>query len=496
MLLSTAFSIRKQDVVAFVGGGGKTTALFRLADELVAQGKRVVTTTTTRIFAAQIQLAPYHIFANGDAQAIRDTRDAIREHPHVLLIGTTTNDGKAFGIAPALVDELIALNEIDAVLIEADGSRMRPFKAPGEHEPVIPDSTTLLVPVVGINVLGKPLNDEHVHRSKVVAQLAGIPLETLLEPEHIARVLVHPQGGLKNKPRAARAIALINKVESDAQRTSAFEIARRLLTSDALDAAAIGAVKHRELPAISQQSSVISDRSSLASRPSPVASLQSRVSAVFLAAGGSTRMRGKTKQLLPWGDATLVRHAVEIARASQVSEIIVVTGNRADEVERELEELRQASEIKKGAIRDARSAVRALRVVFNPEWATGRASSVRAGIRALDEKSTAAIFINADQPFLTAQVIDQLLERYSATLAPIVAPTFDGQLGSPVLFARELFPELAALTGDVGGKVLFEKYRAQLERVAIDDLRAATDIDTPEEYQAAISNQSYSAIVR
>lgn len=454
MQLAHAFKLCDKEVVAFVGGGGKTTAMFRLADELVAHGKRVVTTTTTRIFAAQIQLAPRHIFASDLAQTIRDTRSALRDTPHVLIIGATNQAGKAFGVEPAWIDELIAQDEIDAVLIEADGSRMRPFKAPAEHEPVIPQTTTLLVPVVSISVLNKPLNDEHVHRAELVARLAEISEDTLLQPEHIARVIAHPRGGLKNRPPHARVIPLINKVETELQKASAREIAQRLITHDEIYAVAIGAVKN-----------------AAPSFGAPVSNLESRIAAVILAAGGSTRMRGETKQLLPWGNGTLIQNAAAVTSRAQFSEIVVVTGNEQERVERALEEIRGMD--------------KPMRIVFNPAWASGRASSVRAGIGALRENSTAAIFINADQPFVTAPILNQIITRYSETLAPIVAPTFDGQFGSPVLIARELFAELAALRGDVGGKALFQKYRAQLECIAIDDTRAAMDLDTPEEYASA-----------
>lgn len=445
MKLTQAFGIRAKEVVALVGGGGKTTTMFRLADELVTQGKRVVVTTTTRIFAAQIRLAPYHIFAADEAQALRDAQAALPMHPCVLVVGAASEGGKAFGIEPALIDALVALDEVDVVLVEADGSRMRPFKAPAQHEPVLSTTTTLLVPVVGISVVGKALNDEHVHRAELVAQLAGIPLHTVLEPTHIARVLGHAQGGLKNRPPNARVIPLVNQVEEDAQRAQALDIARRLLENDAIDAVAIGAVKNAQ---------------------APISRLESRVAAVILAAGGSTRMRGDAKQLLRWGDGTLVQNAAQIAARARVSEIIVVTGNRAEEVTRAL-------------------AGAPARIVLNPDWASGRASSVRAGIQALSAKTAAALFINADQPFLTPQVIDALIARYATTRAAIVAPTFEGQTGSPVLFARELFDELAALTGDVGGKAMFEKYRARMETIPIDDARAAIDLDTPEDYAHA-----------
>jgi len=461
MQLLQAFQIRDKEVVSFVGGGGKTTAMFRLAEELVAQGKRVVTTTTTRIFASQIQLAPYHIFAESNAQAIRDPRSAIREHPHVLVIGATNQEGKAFGVDTTLIDELSALDEIDVVLVEADGSRMRPFKAPAEHEPVIPSSTTLLVPVVGMDVLGRPLDEKHVHRAEIVSTLANIPLGTVLQIEHIARVLADARGGLKNKPMNVRVIPLINKVENKELLLNARVLADELLKYEGINAVAIGAVKMTQPPTSNLQLPTSNFQS-------PVSFLVSRIPAILLAAGGSTRMRGEVKQLLPWGETTIVGNAVNVAKQSRVSEIVVVTGNRAAEVEREIGETGKQ-----------------VRVVHNPDWATGRASSVRAGIHALGETVAGAIFINADQPFLTPQVIDTILEKFFETRAPIIVPTYEGKTGSPVLFARELFGELNALQGEEGGRDVLQKYREVLVKVEIADTRAGMDANTPEEYARA-----------
>ncbi len=450
MKLIDAFQIQNKEVVAFGGGGGKTTTMFRLADELVALGKRVVTTTTTRIFAAQIQLAPKHIFAESTEQAIRDTRSAICNSPHVLVIGASTDDGKAFGVEPTLIDGLIALDEVDVVLIEADGSRMRAFKAPAEHEPVIPASTTLLVPIVGMDVLGKTLTEENVHRAEIVSRLAEIPLGAILQNEHIARVLGDARGGLKNKPKNARVIPLLNKVENEMQLTNAQKIATQLLQNDAIDSVAIGAVKNLQATPF----------------VAPISSLQSRVSAVILAAGGSTRMRGETKQLLKWGDTTVVGNAARVVEQARVNEMIVVTGNHADQVRAEISGTNAS-------------------VVYNPAWVSGRASSIRVGIGGMYANSHAAIFINADQPFLTARVIDSILEKFFETRAPIVVPTYNGKTGSPVLFARELFAELCALQGEQGGRDLLQKYRAVLVRVEIEDPRAALDLNTPEQYADA-----------
>src|SRR5262245_9994813 len=142
MELSRALRITNGEVVALVGGGGKTTTMFRLAQELAQQRRRVLTTTSTRIFAAQIKRSPAHVIFNPGqtvAELLPALKPALAEHSQVLLVGQTEAEtGKAFGIPPELIDALAATGCFDVILNEADGSRMRPFKAPALHEPVIP----------------------------------------------------------------------------------------------------------------------------------------------------------------------------------------------------------------------------------------------------------------------------------------------------------------------------------------------------------------------
>ncbi|MEW5719513.1 MAG: nucleotidyltransferase family protein, partial [Chloroflexota bacterium] len=151
-----------------------------------------------------------------------------------------------------------------------------------------------------------------------------------------------------------------------------------------------------------------------------------KISAIILAAGASTRMNGRVKQLLPWRGKTLIENAIDAATRSQADETLVVLGAHADAIQPIVE--------KTGA-----------RIVVNPEWAEGHATSIRAGLNALALEIAAAIFVNADQLFLTRAVIDALIERYRATGAPIIASVFAGKRGSPVLFARAYFAELQAL---------------------------------------------------
>jgi probable selenium-dependent hydroxylase accessory protein YqeC len=243
--LADALGLTAADVVAVVGGGGKTTAMFRLAREMVARGGRAITTTTTRIFGAQIALAPAHVPA---ADATRErVLAALAIHGHVLVIGATdAGTGKAEGVSLELFKSLRAWCPEACILNEADGSRMRPFKAPAAHEPVIPSETTLVVPLVGADVFGKPLDDDHVHRPELVSALSGAPLGVPITPEIVARVLAHPQGGRKGVPAGARVVAVINKVEVLADPTPAREAAERLLREPAVEAVLLTALRRDE----------------------------------------------------------------------------------------------------------------------------------------------------------------------------------------------------------------------------------------------------------
>ena len=441
MNLTTAFSIQTGDHVAFVGGGGKSNAMFRLGRELAAAGRRVLLTTTTRIFAAQIAQAPAHVIFDPRQQTLTGLLPALEEavarRGQVLLIGAAdAESGKAFGLGPEVVDALTRSGRFDVVLNEADGSRMRPFKAPAPHEPVIPATTTLVVPVVGLDVLGRPLTDEHAHRAARIAELAGVPLAAPVTPAMVARVLAHPDGGLKGVPPSARVIPLLNKLDRGAAET-AHALARRLLRAERIDSVVVGAV----------------------GTETPVGWVERRVAAVVLAAGEGRRFGGG-KQLALWRGKPLLLHAVDAALASEAEPVVVVLGARAEAC--------------RAALGD-----RPVTVVVNRHWARGQSTSLKSGLAALPPRTGAAVFLLADQPRVSAAVVDALLERYRQTLAPVVWPEFEGRRGNPVLFDRRLFPEMMRLRGDVGARPVLLAHRHQAARVPLSDPAILHDVDTP-----------------
>jgi len=212
MRLIDAFKIRKGDLVALAGAGGKTSAMFALGREGVARGLKVVLTTTTKIYFPK-DLAGLVVMAEGP-----ELVDLVRQglgRDKLLVAGAGLDRGgeKLAGISADLTGLFLEAGA-DLVLVEADGAAGRPFKAPREGEPVIPAAATLVVPVVGVDCLGRPLIDEYVHRPEVVAALSGTEIGREVSPEVVAAVLLHPRGYRKGLPPGSRWVPFINKVEN------------------------------------------------------------------------------------------------------------------------------------------------------------------------------------------------------------------------------------------------------------------------------------------
>ena len=226
------------ELVSIVGGGGKSSLMFALAGALPG---RTVMTTTTRIFAAQMNLAPATCSLNDPGWRAR--LDAFETS---LLVVADIDGDRAVGVPSGLPAELLAHPRVDRVLVEADGSRMLPVKAPAEHEPVVPEETTLLVVVAGIDALAGPIRAV-AHRPERVAEIAGLDPDEILTPAALACVLTSPEGGLKHAPPGARAAVLINKVASAADREAARRVAEHVLASRRVERVATGALQNAAL---------------------------------------------------------------------------------------------------------------------------------------------------------------------------------------------------------------------------------------------------------
>ncbi len=195
-----------------------------------------------------------------------------------------------------------------------------------------------------------------------------------------------------------------------------------------------------------------------------------RSAGVVLAAGSSVRM-GMPKQLLEVGGRPMLEVIVANACASRLDEVVVVLGAGANQI-------RAAVDFFRG------------RVLVNPHHATGMASSLRAGISALGDDVDRAVIILGDQPDISSRLLNALLDVQERSGLPVAALSFDGLLHPPVVLARELWPDLMTLEGDVGCRALIRQRPEMVARLAGGGgHRHPVDVDTPQDYERLVQQR-------
>lgn len=188
-----------------------------------------------------------------------------------------------------------------------------------------------------------------------------------------------------------------------------------------------------------------------------------RVSAVVLAAGASARM-GEPKLALMVDGVPMLRRVAQAALASRCGEVVVVLGTYADRYRPLLDDLD-------------------VRVAINPDPAEGMGSSIRRGVEATSPDVDGVVILLGDQPFVSAAIIDRLLDTARADDRRIVASAYRGTVGPPVYFHRVFFLELLTLEGDRGARAVIEAHPTEGCALSLDET-TATDIDTPVDLSA------------
>ena len=213
--LADALDLGAHEHVSLIGGGGKTTALFALGRQLPG---RVVLTTTTKM--GRSRTGGHRLLVGPDDAELAAALDA----DGAALVWRSDDEQRALGVDPSDCDRWFAAGY--HVVVEADGSRRRPFKAPRPYEPVVPASTTVLVACVGADALDTPI-DEACLRPEIVARIAGCETGDRLDPARLAAVLMSAEGSRKGLPDGARFAVLVHRV-ADGHRPFIEDLAARL----------------------------------------------------------------------------------------------------------------------------------------------------------------------------------------------------------------------------------------------------------------------------
>lgn len=171
---------------------------------------------------------------------------------------------------------------------------------------------------------------------------------------------------------------------------------------------------------------------------------------------------GTPKQLLRMGDETILERTLRNVRASNVSEIVLVLGHAADEVQKTI-------------------ATEGLKVVINPDYEQGMGTSLRFGLAAVD--ADAALIVLADQPWVRTETFNRLIECHQECEPQILVPIYKGFRGNPVLLDRSVFEEVKGLSGDVGCRAIFGDHTAGIRKLPVDDPGILLDIDSRDDFE-------------
>jgi molybdenum cofactor cytidylyltransferase len=173
------------------------------------------------------------------------------------------------------------------------------------------------------------------------------------------------------------------------------------------------------------------------------------------------------------GERTLLDLALENVRSSAVEEIALVLGSSAAEIQRQVP-------------------TQGLKVVVNPAYKEGMASSLRAGIAALGSDIQAALIVLADQPCIRPATLDRLIDHHASARPQVVIPTYKGFRGNPVLLDRSVFAEVMEIRGDVGCRAIFGRHTENISKLEVDDVGILLDVDTTQDLEAFAASRTAS----
>ena len=227
--LAEALTLRPREHVALVGAGGKTTLLLALAEELQRAGKRVLVSTTTKLWHQEALSAASLLFVEKDVSWQAKLDASLKRRAYVFLAQTLLDSGKVQGIAPSLADDLYEKGIMDYLLLEADGAAGHPVKAPSDREPVIPGTATKVVAMLGIDALGKRMEPEVVFRMEEVQKLTGLAPGERLTASALSVLFCHAKGLFKGTPSSARRFVFLNKLDLIRDEKEAETLARIIM---------------------------------------------------------------------------------------------------------------------------------------------------------------------------------------------------------------------------------------------------------------------------
>lgn len=437
MRLSNALRIKGGKVVAFVGAGGKSTAIRKLTAELTPHTK-VIITATIKLALDQRDLAKEHRILDS-MRDLESAFESVKDLESVLLTGQKDEiEPEWLGLKPDLTGNLIqtAQQRGWVLLIDADGANGTSLKVLTQYESAILSQCDLVVPIVGLDVIGEDISSPKIHRADILRQFLKLEDGERISNQHVVDILSSDKGILNAISPLTSLRVLLDKADSERVLENGYEIAQGLIGNKWIQSVLLSSLMEETL----------------------VHASICRIGGIVLAAGKSTRVDG-LKQLMHFRGKPLVAHSVEAALDGDLSPVVVVVGEDGEAVKNVLKHY-------------------PVHFVENPEPERGQSTSVHLGLEAIKDDVDAIIFFLADMPLLTSDLVKTLVRKHQQTLSPIIAPFSEGRQGNPVLFDRQTFDALQEVKGDQGGRAIFSHY--PVTEISWDD-SVLFDVDSEED---------------
>ncbi len=452
--LAQALDVQPGDTVAFVGAGGKTGLMFRLADGLSVAGSSVALTTTTKIGTGELPENYRLVIGSDIPDLISGANAAISSGFRPLLCsGIDTATGRLIGLTTNAADQVVKeAKEFDNLLIEADGAKHKPFKIPKSYEPVVPECVNKLCIVVGIDAFGQEITEENFYNVAGMLELGAVDKEPLT-PRLMHDLLFHSTGFLRFKTPDRQVFLILNKCDDPDKIKDLQEITDELFHNDLTRILLTSTMSQPTVKYVPDNSN-------------------HKVSGMILAAGESTRFNG-VKQLADIGGQTLIELVTKQVLASDLDEIVLVLGHEKDEV---LTALKEHQYNKR------------LTIVENKDYRQGMSTSLKSGLKVLQTRADAIMFILGDQPRVTTELLNKLINAYKHSNAQLCVPVMLDMepssiqhYGNPVIIGRKLYNELLQITGDIGARDVMKKNISYAKLIELADDESQFQINTQED---------------
>ncbi|MDO4648517.1 MAG: selenium cofactor biosynthesis protein YqeC [Eubacteriales bacterium] len=443
-------------VISVVGGGGKTSLIWRLAEEFSALKKRVIVTTTTHM-----AMDDHHPFVKWDSEKWNSDRKDIKEqivsqmehYGYVLVSEIDTKRQKLSGLCFSREISGNSENErpykelstlCDIMLVEADGAKNLPIKAPGNTEPQILSFSDTVIGVLGLDALNMPIREAAFRWEKLASffDISGEGHVLMSYMTKLARETTFLRKGVEERNYRV----FFNKTDSlPAEEAASLlsELSTEMYRHDINGG--MGSLRNNRFHSFREFPSI---------------------GIVFLAAGNSVRY-GRNKLLEPIDEIPMWKRCVseyklamkDLEDKDLVQHISCVLVTQYPEIAEECRRMNIP-----------------VRINSHPE--EGIASSLNIGLTACLE-TTYTLFAVCDQPWLSSNTIQQFLEKFLLSHKGLGSLSFQGEPGNPCIFYRDYYPDLQKLQGDRGGKRVLLAHPEDLWLMDVDDDKELTDVDVP-----------------